>query len=660
MKNLQKNSILFMLTLFCSFFLFTEKVSAADYYYQDWGYSLQDDGTAELTDYYGSDVNITIPTTVNSITVSTLGYDLFYYNNSIESVNVPASVTKVDSYALYGGDNLKTVTFHNKDVEISYSAFSSYYTGVIRCYKYSTAYYYAIQKGFTVSLLDPYISYSKQSVVLNCNQQLALPATKHNFTAGTITYNSSNPNVATINASGTITGKTPGTAKITASVTVNGQVLQATCNVTVSTPTISLNQSKATVKLKKTATLSVVRKNFTGGTVSFTSSNKQIATVNNSGVVTGVAPGTAKITATITVNGIKLQATCNVTVPKPSISLNKSKATLKIKKTLNLSVTRKNFTGGTVTYKSSKTNVATVSKNGVVTGKNPGTTKITATVKVHGLTLTSTCNVTVSKPTLNYTSYCLWVKEGVTLKPQNSSGKVTWKSSNTKVATVDSKGRVVGKKKGNATITCKVNGVTLTSKIKVVNPSLSHSSMTLTKHFSDTIYIYGHSQKGTFKSSNTKVATVNSKGKVTAKGNGKATITVVTDGVTLKCKVTVVSNSVTLDGTTSLDDVSMGKFTVTGQKLYFDGKKLKLNATVLNRTYYKFSKLNYLTVEVYSNGNRVINKTFYNQKLNLKSYSKKKLTLTLADSNLYKTLDLRNCYIRTYYSYNYYGNYEVD
>ncbi|MDD6709606.1 MAG: Ig-like domain-containing protein [Ruminococcus sp.] len=47
------------------------------------------------------------------------------------------------------------------------------------------------------------------------------------------------------------------------------------------------------------------------------------------------------------------------------------------------------------------------------------------------------------------------------------TGKVTFKSSNTKVATVNAKGKVVAKKKGNATITVKANGITLKCKVKV-------------------------------------------------------------------------------------------------------------------------------------------------------------------------------------------------
>lgn len=113
--------------------------------------------------------------------------------------------------------------------------------------------------------------------------------------------------------------------------------------------------------------------------ITFRSSRPEIAAVDSKGVVTAKKAGTATITATAP-GGAK--AACKVTVKGiPSkITLNKTKATLKVKKTLQLKVT---IPKGTVcskfTYKSNKPKVAAVSSSGKITAKKKGTAKITVT-----------------------------------------------------------------------------------------------------------------------------------------------------------------------------------------------------------------------------------------------------------------------------------------
>ena len=76
-------------------------------------------------------------------------------------------------------------------------------------------------------------------------------------------------------------------------------------------------------------------------------------------------------------------------------------------------------------------------------------------------------------------------------------------------------------------------------KLTVNNPKLNKTSVTLKKGKSFTLKITGKVGSATFKSNNKKAAVVTKSGKITAKKSGKATITVKTNGVTLKCKVKV-------------------------------------------------------------------------------------------------------------------------
>ena len=122
------------------------------------------------------------------------------------------------------------------------------------------------------------------------------------------------------------------------------------------------------------------------------------------------------------------------------------------------------------------------------------------------------------------------------------TGKVTFKSSNKKVATVNSKGVIKGKKAGKAVITVKVGKYTKKLTVKVKKPSfkLVKSSVKLKKGKKTTIRVKAAPvSKVTYKTSNKKVATVNSKGVVTAKKKGTAKITVKCNGITRTFKVTV-------------------------------------------------------------------------------------------------------------------------
>ena len=144
-----------------------------------------------------------------------------------------------------------------------------------------------------------------------------------------------------------------------------------------------------------------------------------------------------------------------------------------------------------------------------------------------------------SKVKLNKTSHTMYVGQTYTLKISGTSKKATWSTSDKKVATVDSKGKVTAKKKGTATITAKVSNKKYTCKVTVKTPVLNATKKTLYTGQTYTLKLTGATAK-TFSSNNTKVATVNSKGKVTTKKAGTATITVKdTKGRKYTCKVTV-------------------------------------------------------------------------------------------------------------------------
>ena len=150
----------------------------------------------------------------------------------------------------------------------------------------------------------------------------------------------------------------------------------------------------------------------------------------------------------------------------------------------------------------------------------------------------------VVKPGITAKVSQVYVGKKATIKVTKTkvTGKVTFKSNNKKVATVNSKGVITGKKAGKAVITVKVGKYTKKLTVKVKKPSfkLVKSSAKLKKGKKTTIKVKAAPvSKVTYKTSNKKVATVNSKGVVTAKKKGTAKITVKCNGITRTFKVTV-------------------------------------------------------------------------------------------------------------------------
>lgn len=216
--------------------------------------------------------------------------------------------------------------------------------------------------------------------------------------------------------------------------------------------TVTLDKA-ATVYTGKTKALKATT-NDSDAIVTFKSGNTKVATVSSKGVVKGVKAGTAVITAKVG----NATATCKVTVKASTIKFAKASVTIYKGKTATVKATA--TPSATVNYTSSNTKVATVnSKTGVVKGIKAGTVTITAKAGA----LKTTCKVIVKNPAFSLVKSSATIKKGKTTTIRSKAapaGKVTYTSSNKKVAAVNSKGVVKGIKKGKATITVKCNGIT--------------------------------------------------------------------------------------------------------------------------------------------------------------------------------------------------------
>lgn len=243
----------------------------------------------------------------------------------------------------------------------------------------------------------------------------------------------------------------------------------------------------------------------------------------------------------------------------PTISLNVTSLTLKKGQSTTAVKVGNLAAGDYVTgWKSSNTKIVKVNeKTGKITAqKKTGTATITVTL---ASSLTKTISVKVQAGTVKTTKLAvaskkLTLQKGKTAKlapvvtPVTSQEKVTYASSNKKVATVSAKGVVKAKAPGKAKITVKSGSKKVTVTVTVPKPAATKiagvsKKATLkvgkTKTLKPKLSPSGSTGKLTYSSSNKKVASVSSKGKITAKKKGTAVINVKCGKLSAKCKVTV-------------------------------------------------------------------------------------------------------------------------
>lgn len=316
---------------------------------------------------------------------------------------------------------------------------------------------------------------------------------------------------------------------------------------------ISLNRSKINLEKGESYNLiaTIYPTNATNKTISWSSSNRSVATVSNGRVV---AKGVGTATITATVDGKRVTCTVyvsdyNYNVNVTSVYLNTNSISLKPNDTYNLTATvyPTNATNKYVSWSSDNTRVARVSSTGKVTAVSNGYATITATVngkKANCTVYVSSYNdIEATYMDLNVGFLNLKIGESFTVKatvlPENvTNKKVTWTSSNTRVAKVSSTGKVTAVGSGYATITAtSPNGYqSLSIPVTVSNEYNSGATNLIVntdnvnldygKSYTLNTQVYPYGEKVKFSSGNLKVASVSSSGTINAVGSGTTVITV--------------------------------------------------------------------------------------------------------------------------------------
>lgn len=192
---------------------------------------------------------------------------------------------------------------------------------------------------------------------------------------------------------------------------------------------------------------------------------------------------------------------------------------------------------------------------------------VTVSIDIPQLNLVSTVQA-ASKVKISKTKASLEKGSTLQLKISGTKKKVQWSTSSSKIATVNSKGKVTAKKAGTATITAKVDGKKYRCKITVTTPAISKKTLKLTVKDTYTLKMTGTKKSVKWSSSKSSVASVNAKGKVTAKKAGTATITAKVGGKKYTCKVTVVKKPAFASGYQKLNQyiTKYGSLNANGNK----------------------------------------------------------------------------------------------
>ncbi|SDG27269.1 Ig-like domain-containing protein [Chitinophaga filiformis] len=242
------------------------------------------------------------------------------------------------------------------------------------------------------------------------------------------------------------------------------------------------DSSNLYVSYKDTLKLSTTPANATNRNLVYKSSDNAIATVDLNGVVTGKAAGTVTITATSVESNFTATKTYTVIyIPATAITLDSTSANVFVGSALQLNATISPVKASNkgVVWTSSDTTVAKVSSNGTISGIKQGDVIITAT-SADNPAIAAQANIHVAnvlatglafQPSTAVVGERDTLRVAVNFLPANTSIKrVTWSSSNTTLATIDSTGLITAIKQGSLTVTANTqdgSGVSATLQVTV-------------------------------------------------------------------------------------------------------------------------------------------------------------------------------------------------
>jgi uncharacterized protein YjdB len=460
------------------------------------------------------------------------------------------------------------------------------------------------------------VSPATANIAAGATQQFTAKATYSDSSTAdvtaTVVWTTSNATVMKISSTGLAAAQSSGSVTITAtldsvsgsaSVTVPVPVAVKTLvSIAVSPGTASI-AAKAAQQFTATGSYSDGSQADISATVSWTTSNGAVATVNAAGLATAVATGTTSVNASL--SGVIGTATLTVTPVLSSISVSPNPASIHVGATQQFAATATYSDGSTqnitatATWTAASPAVATVSAAGLATAVASGTTAVTAslngisgsaTINVPRLTSISVApnpaNILVGA-TQQFTATASY-SDGTT---QNITATAIWTAASTAVATVNASGMATAVGPGSTTVTASLSGITGSATLNVspalskiaVSPNPASLAVGGTQQFTATATYSDASTKdvtatATWSAAKPSVATISASGVATAVATGSTGITATLNGVSGSATLTV--STITVSVTPNPATVVVGatqQFTATEKKS--DGSSVNVTAT---------------------------------------------------------------------------------
>lgn len=520
--------------------------------------------------------------------------------DKVTELELPESLKQIGNGALMGCTDITVLSMPQNIEKIGCLAFGYYFSGqTLKKTTYlsvfgdsgSSTELYCVANGLRFTTYSETMYLNTDYVVLTDEDSFELKGEFLTERLNEISWESSDESIVKVNKNGKLTGVSNGSAVITASA---DGFTSRTVKITVIEPSDDLSDTETSYSTRNmyvgdseelSSIFDLIINTLIDPYKFWYSSDPSVVIVNSEGRITATGTGVANIICHMS-DGSENCCLVNVTERPTEFSLTQPENELNVGD--SFSVVKSIVPAKSnefITWKTDNQNVATVDDNGKVTGVGQGSCNITA-VTADGLesSVTIKCVIPAKSISLNLEKRSVYQGKAFNLEasllPVESQQSVKWSSSDPKVASVNSKGKVTGVSFGTATISAETaSGAFASCEVSVIAKaetlSLDVKKLTMnvgTEHELNAIILPSYSPETTdtctWSSTDESVAAVDENGTVTAVGIGNCIINCkIGSDLISKCQITVKVPALSVEITGEKNDIYVGEVLVLKSKI---------------------------------------------------------------------------------------------